>query len=62
MSVEKRYEERPCFRCDRGRILHATSPTARPRWKPCPYCEGTGVALVFLYPSARGTGAGQTKT
>jgi hypothetical protein len=53
MSADHRYEERPCFRCDRGTILHADDPMARPKRTPCPHCKGTGHVTVYLYPKLK---------
>lgn len=50
MSVPLGYEERPCWRCDRGRILHADDPMAPPVWTRCQHCTGTGTVTVFVYP------------
>jgi hypothetical protein len=46
----KTYEERPCFACNSGMILHAERPMDRPKRKPCPKCGGTGFVAVYLYP------------
>ena len=47
------YEERVCYRCDRGRILHAAGPMERPVWSQCQHCGGSGVVRAFVYPGVR---------
>jgi hypothetical protein len=51
------YEERECWRCDRGRVYQSPSLLDSPhagRWVPCPSCEGTRKAVVFVYPKKHG--------
>ena len=43
-----RYEERPCWRCDEGRVYDGRG------WVPCHECGGSGSARVFVYPTWRG--------
>ena len=52
------YEERECWRCDRGRVYQPTSPRdgVVGGWVPCPNCRGTGKAIVFLYAKKHGRG------
>jgi len=50
MAAPEGYEARVCFHCDRGRVLHADDPMARPVWTRCQHCGGTGTVTVFLYP------------
>jgi hypothetical protein len=47
------HEQRVCYRCDRGRILHASGPMQRPVWSDCQHCGGTGVVWAFVYPGVR---------
>lgn len=53
MSTENTHETRPCFRCQRGRVLHSDDPMSRPRWTTCQHCGGTGYVTVYVYPNAR---------
>lgn len=53
MGAPQGYEERVCWRCDRGRVLHAAGPMDRPVWTRCAHCGGTGTVTVFLYPRRR---------
>jgi len=53
MSAPDGYEERVCWRCDRGRVLHADDPMARPVWTRCQHCNGSGVVWAFVYPQVR---------
>jgi hypothetical protein len=51
------YEERQCWRCDRGRVYQPLSllEGARDgRWVPCPSCEGTQRVIVFVYAQKKG--------
>jgi hypothetical protein len=47
------YEERPCWRCDRGHVLRADHPLARPVWTRCRSCSGSGRVKVYVYPRRR---------
>jgi hypothetical protein len=53
VNAPEGYEQRTCFRCDRGRILHAAGPMERPTWSDCQHCGGTGVVWAFVYPQVR---------
>ena len=46
------YEERECWRCDRGRVYQLSyllEGVQSERWVPCPSCNGTQRAVVFVY-------------
>jgi hypothetical protein len=46
------YEERECWRCDRGRVYQLScvlEGSQSGRWVPCPNCDGTQRVLVFVY-------------
>ncbi len=51
------YEERECWRCDRGRVYRLSSlleGAQNERWVPCPSCEGTQRVVVFVYAKNQG--------
>ncbi len=50
MAAPQGYEERVCWKCERGRVLHADDPMSRPVWSRCQHCNGTGVVWAYLYP------------
>jgi hypothetical protein len=51
------YEERECWRCDRGRVFQLSSVpdgAKSGRWVPYPSCDGTQRVVVFVYVKKRG--------